>query len=61
MATTEGRYYGRKRKFWTWGYEGDEVPQSEIDSMCERVAKRLGVEGFELLGCAHSRTEQDLR
>jgi len=49
VANTEGRYFGRKRKFWTWGYEGDDIPQTEVDSMCKRVAERLGVPGFELL------------
>ena len=40
---------GQRRKFWSWGYEGRDIPQSEIDSMHERVAKRLGMSDFTIL------------
>ena len=40
---------GQRRKFWGWGFEGQDIPQSEIDSMHERVAKRLGMRDFTIL------------
>jgi|TARA_R110001599_G_scaffold82062_3_gene221139 alkyldihydroxyacetonephosphate synthase len=48
MSSKRSGYFGERRKFWTWGYESDETPQAAIDSMCERVAKRLNVPGFDL-------------
>lgn len=40
---------GRRRKFWSWGYEGQDIPESEVKSMHERVAKRLGMSDFTVL------------
>jgi len=40
---------GQRRKFWSWGYEGQDIPESEVTSMHERVAKRLGMSDFTIL------------
>ncbi len=40
---------GPRRKFWSWGYEGQDIPESEVTSMHERVAKRLGMSDFTIL------------
>lgn len=49
MSQQNSGYYGKRRKFWSWGYEGDNVPKADIDNMVKRVQNRLGVDGLELL------------
>jgi alkyldihydroxyacetonephosphate synthase len=41
-------YYGKRRKFWSWGYEDEGVSDDEIKVMAERVRDRLGVEDIEV-------------
>ena len=31
---------GQRRKFWAWGYEGQEIADSEVKVMQQRVAQR---------------------
>ena len=40
---------GQRRKFWAWGYEGQEISESDIKSMQQRVAQRLGMSEFTAL------------
>ena len=40
---------GQRRKFWSWGYEGQDIPESDVKSMHERVAKRLNMTDFSIL------------
>lgn len=42
-------YYGQPRKFYSWGYEGEEISPEEVKKMAERVAQRLGVDELEVL------------
>lgn len=52
MANAEkkpGGHYGKRRKFWSWGYEGEDITQAEVDMMCQRVADRLGMPGYEVM------------
>lgn len=35
-----------RRKFWTWGYEGQTIPEEDVRSMQKRVAERVGMKEF---------------
>lgn len=42
-------YYGKPRKFYSWGYEGEEISPEEVRKMADRMAQRLGMEQLEVL------------
>jgi len=42
-------YFGKRRKFYSWGYEGEDIPPAEVKKMAERVSARLGVEEPDIL------------
>ena len=48
MAQQTSGYYGKRRKFWSWGYEDEGVSGDEIEVMAERVKDRLGLENIEV-------------
>ena len=48
MAEQRG-YYGKRRKFHSWGYEGEEISPAEVKKMAERMAQRLGLDELEVL------------
>lgn len=50
MAKEKSGYYGTRRKFWSWGYEGEDNSQDEIRTMRDRVEQRLGIKDIEVLG-----------
>lgn len=49
MAKEKSGYYGPRRKFWSWGYEGEEISQEEINIMRVRVEQRLGIKDIKVL------------
>ena len=49
MAKEKSGYYGQRRKFWSWGYEGEDNSQEEIRTMRDRVEQRLGIKDIEVL------------
>ena len=49
MAKEKSGYYGRRRKFWSWGYEGEDNSQEEIRTMRDRVEQRLVIKDIEVL------------
>ena len=49
MAKEKSGYYGKRRKFWTWGYEDEDNSHEEIQVMCERVEQRLGIKDITVL------------
>lgn len=42
-------YYGKPRKFYSWGYEGEEISPEEVRKMADRMAQRLGMDELEVL------------
>ena len=49
MAKEKSGYYGQRRKFWSWGYEGEANSKDEIRTMRDRVEQRLGIKDIEIL------------
>lgn len=49
VAKEKSGYYGTRRKFWSWGYEGEDNSQDEIRTMRDRVEQRLGIKDIEVL------------
>ena len=49
MAKEKSGYYGQRRKFWSWGYEGEDNSKDEIRTMRDRVEQRLGIKDIEIL------------
>ncbi|HPR06424.1 MAG TPA: hypothetical protein PLI17_07325, partial [Denitromonas sp.] len=49
MAKEKSGYYGQRRKFWSWGYEGEDNSKDEIRIMRDRVEQRLGIKDIEIL------------
>ena len=42
MAKEKSGYYGQRRKFWSWGYEGEDISQEEIRGIgAENLAGHL--------------------
>lgn len=48
MSGEKSGFYGKKRKFWSWGYEGEVISDDEIRDMTQRVRDRLGVQDIEV-------------
>lgn len=42
-------YFGKPRKFYSWGYEGEEISREEVQKMADRMAQRIGVDKLEVL------------
>ena len=49
VAKEKSGYYGQRRKFWSWGYEGEANSKDEIRTMRDRVEQRLGIKDIEIL------------
>ena len=43
----------QRRKFSSWGCEGQDIPQADIESMHKRVAQRLAMRDFKILTDPH--------
>lgn len=48
MAQSKTGYFGKRRKFWSWGYEDEGISGDEIEVMAKRVKERLGVDDIEV-------------
>lgn len=48
MSEQKSGFYGKKRKFWSWGYEGEVISGQEIEDMAQRVRDRLGIQDIEV-------------
>jgi alkyldihydroxyacetonephosphate synthase len=42
-------FYGKRRKWYSWGYEGEEIPAEAVKKMANRMSERLGVGELEIL------------
>ena len=42
--TEQAGYYGKRRKWHSWGYEDEVISQAEVKEMAVRVGKRLGID-----------------
>lgn len=48
MAQQQSGYYGKRRKFWSWGYEEEGISDDEVKVMAKRVKERLGMDNIEV-------------
>ena len=51
----ESGYYGKRRKWHSWGYEDEGITPAEVKEMAERVAQRLNIDEPVILARPASR------